>query len=263
MIHPTAIVETSGILAEDVEIGPYAIIQGAVTIGAGCRIAAQAQLLNRVDLGDQCTVGPGTIIGTNPQDLGFDPETDSGVRIGSHNVIREHVTIHRSTRPREFTRIGEHNYLMTGAHVGHDSVIGDRNIIANNCMIAGCVTVGNRTFLGGGSGFHQFVRVGDLAMAQGNAGFSTDLPPFVIGCNINEITGLNRVGLNRAGIGAETIREIQDAFKLCYRDGLNLSQALDRADQATWKSIEAKTFFDFFRAKSRKGICLRLSARRR
>ncbi len=262
MIHPTAIVESSGDISDDVHIGPYAIVTGDITIAPGCRIDAHAQLLNQVALGKNCSIGAGAILGGNPQDLAFDPATASGVVIGDDNVLREYVTIHRSSTPGGATRIGNGNYLMGGCHLGHDASLGEGNILANNCLLGGHVSIGNKTFLGGGSVYHQFIRVGDLAMVQGNAALSMDLPPFLVCHRVNEIVGLNLVGLRRAGLNGDSLSEIKQIFALFFRNGRNVSQALDDAGEVTWSSPEAQAFLEFFRSRGKKGICCRLSRSR-
>ncbi|MFV1995577.1 MAG: acyl-ACP--UDP-N-acetylglucosamine O-acyltransferase [Verrucomicrobiales bacterium] len=263
MIHRSSIVESSGEIADDVEIGPYAILRGEVSIGTGGRIAGHAQLVGHVVLGENCRVGPGAVIGTDPQDLSFDPDTGSSVMIGDSNVLREHVTIHRSAVAGGATRVGDGNYLMVGAHLGHDVRVGDHNVIANNCMLGGHVHLGCHAFLGGGSGIHQYVRVGDRTMVPGNASLSMDLPPYLMSTRPNEVAGLNRVSLRRAGFEAAAIAEIRELFSICYRRGFNLTQALDEAGAMEWATAEAVGFLDFFRAESKKGVCARLARRSR
>ncbi len=260
MIHKTAIIETEEPLPDDAEVGPYAILQGRIVIGSGCRIGAHAQLLGSVTLGSGCTIGPGAILGGDPQDTSFDPAIRSRVVIGDRNRIREHTTVHRSAAPDGVTSIGNDNFLMAGTHIGHDCRIGDHNIFANTCLLGGHVTAGNRAFLGGGSAFHQHVRIGDLAMTQGNSAMSKDTPPYVIARRVNELAGINTVGLERAGLDPGTIREIRELYKLCFRSRLNLSQALEAAARHEWKSPEARFLLEFLSARSHKGVCSRRPA---
>jgi len=253
-IHPTAAVAAGAEIAEDVVVGPFAVIDAKVRIRAGCRIEGHAQLLNSVELGESCEVGHGAIIGGNPQDLGFDRATPSGIVIGARNVFREHVTVNRSSVEGGATRIGDGNYLMASSHAGHDVVIGDNNVIANACMLGGHVTVGNSTFLGGGGGFHQFVRIGDLCMVKGLTAISQDVPPFVIMSGSNDVRGLNSIGLRRAGYDKETRDSIKLAFTIVMREGHNIDAALEKAAANALKP-EAEAFVEFFRTPSRKGIC--------
>ncbi len=253
-IHPTAIVSPSARLADGVEIGAFACVGEEVEIGARTVVQAHAVLDGLVRLGPDNFIGFGAIIGARPQDLSFQPGTRSGVEIGRGNIIREQVTIHRGTAADSFTMLGDENFLMAGAHVGHNCAIGNKTIIANNCLLGGHVTLEDSVFLGGGCVFHQHTRVGRLAITQGTSGFGKDLPPYVIGTDVNKVAGLNVVGLKRAGFGPEARAEIREAFRLLYESGRNVSQALEEAGAKTW-SAPAQAFFDFVAAAKKRGIC--------
>ncbi len=253
-IHPTAIVSPSARIGEDAEIGAYVCIGSEAQIGPRNVIQSHAVIDGLVRLGPENRIGHGAVIGGAPQDLSFKSDTRSGVEIGRGNVIREHVTIHRGTTEGSFTTIGDGNFLMVGAHLGHNCAIGNKVIIANNCLLGGYVTVEDSAFLGGGCVFHQFMRVGRLAITQGNAGFGKDLPPFVIGAGVNRVVGLNVVGLKRAGFGPNDRKEIRAAFALLYESGLNTTQALEQARAKTWNP-PAHAFFDFVAGAKRRGIC--------
>jgi UDP-N-acetylglucosamine acyltransferase len=254
MIHETAIIEKGAELDDSVEIGAYAIISKATRIGAGCKISAHAQLCGKVELGPGNHIGRAAIIGGDPQDLTFDTTLESGVRIGSGNDLREHVTIHRSASGGGWTSIGNDNFLMTGSHVGHDVIIGHQNVIANNCLLAGHVSIDNHTFLGGGSGFHQFIHIGELSMTQGNSSISKDIPPYCIASQLNRLVGLNVVGLRRAGMDAETRAEIKRAYRATFRSRLPLAQALEEIQDEPWGS-PARHFLRALANPGRKGVC--------
>lgn len=254
MIHPTAILHPDARLAEDVEVGPYAVIDGPARIAAGCRVEAHAQLVGRVELGAGSVVGRAAVIGAAPQDLGFDPATDSAVIIGKNNVIREHVTIHRGSKPGSATRLGDGNFLMVGAHLAHDVVLGDGNILANACLLAGHIQVGNRSFIGGGAVFHQFIRIGDSCVIQGNGSFGKDIPHFCAAMRTNRVTGLNVVGLRRQGYTAAERAEIKEMFRLLFCSGRNLSQAVAEAREREWQG-PARRLLEFAAEPSRRGIC--------
>jgi UDP-N-acetylglucosamine acyltransferase len=255
-IHPTALVSPEAELADDVVIGPFAVIDGPVQLAAGVRVGGHVWLCGETSLGEGTSVGWGSVIGANPQDLGFDPAVASGVRIGARNSIREYVTIHRGSKAGCYTTMGEGNYLMTGVHLGHDSQVGDGNVIANNVMFGGHVRLGNRAFLGGGSAFHQFINIGDLAMVQGNSGISQDVPPYCMVYGINQLAGINTVGLRRAGLDAAARAEIKKAFTLLFRAGLPLDKALQAAAGMQW-SPAAMCLFDAVTKPSRKGVIAR------
>ena len=236
------------------EIGPFACIGGEVEIGARTVVQSHAVIEGAVRLGTDNRIGNGVIIGGLPQDLSFKDGTRSSVDIGNGNVIRENVTIHRGTAEGSVTRVGDNNFLMGGAHLGHNCKIGNKVIIANNCLLGGYVAVGDGAFLGGGCVFHQFMRVGRLAITQGNSGFGTDIPPYLAAAGVNTVVGLNVVGLRRAGFDAADRAEIKAAFRLLYESGLNVSQALAQAREKTWRE-PAQQFFDFVAAAKRRGVC--------
>jgi UDP-N-acetylglucosamine acyltransferase len=253
-IHPTAIFDSGAELGKDVEIGPYSVIGPHVVIGQNTIVGSHVVIEGDVMIGSGNFIGHGAIIGAPPQDLSFSAERKTRVEIGNDNVIREYCTIHRGSPEGSATRIGDKNFLMVGAHVGHNCEIGNNVIIANNCLLAGHVRLDDQAFLGGGSTFHQFMRVGRLVMVQGSSAFGKDLPPFVIAAERNAVFGLNMVGLRRAGFSAQDRDEIKAAFKLLYTSGLNLSQALEKA-AATNFGAPAREFFDFVASAKSRGIC--------
>ncbi len=256
-IHPTALISAEVRLSPGVVVGPYAVIEGPVTLGAGCRVGPHAVLQGPLEIGPGTIIGPSAMLGTPPQDLSWTPTQPGGVRIGSGNHIREFVTIHHSTQP-DPTTVGNDNFLMAGVHLGHDAILGEGNVLANNCLVGGHVTIGNRCFIGGGALFHQFIRVGDHCMIQGAAGFSLDVPPFLVGVGINKIAGVNSVGLRRSGFSVEDRREIKELHALFYRSPLGGTKALAAAESRSW-GPRGRQFLDFIRHPSRKGICLRYS----
>jgi UDP-N-acetylglucosamine acyltransferase len=253
-IHPSAIVDPGARLGDDVEIGPYASVGAEVEIGPRTIVQAHAVIEGAVRIGAENRIGPGAIIGGWPQDLNFQPGTRSSVEIGDRNVIREYATIHRGTAADSATRLGDDNFLMTGAHLGHNCILGNKVIVANNCLLGGYVTVDDAAFLGGGCVFHQFMRVGRLAIAQGLSAFSKDIPPFCLAAERNLVFGLNVIGLRRAGFSAADRAELKRAFQLLYESGLNVTQALARAREEEW-AAPAQSFFDFVAEAKRRGIC--------
>ena len=252
-IHPSAIVSSSAKLAEDVEIGPYAIIGGDVTLGPGCVIQAHAVLESKVTMGAGNFVGYAAVIGAAPQDFAHKNEISSEVKIGDNNRIREYVTIHRGTKEGTATTVGSGCFLMVGTHLAHNVSIADNVIITNNCLLAGYVDVGEAAVLGGGSVFHQFMRIGRRAMIAGSSSFNKDVPPFVTANFRNLLVGINVIGLRRGGVDAQTRIEIKRAFKLVYRSGLRVTDALREAEKSGW-GAETLEFFDFIRT-SKRGTC--------
>ncbi|NNC89518.1 MAG: acyl-ACP--UDP-N-acetylglucosamine O-acyltransferase [Akkermansiaceae bacterium] len=255
-IHSTALVSDAAQLADDVTVGPYSIIDGPAVIGPGCSIGAQAWIAGQVTMGSGNSIGHGVVIGSDPQDLGFDSATESGVTIGDGNTIREYATIHRGSKAGGITTIGNRNFIMVGAHFGHDVAMGDENVIANNVLFAGHVTIGNQTFIGGGAMFHQFLRVGDLAIAQGKAGVGKDVPPFCVVHSTNRLGGLNVVGMRRAGLGPDERKEIKSAYALLFQSGKNLSEAVAEAGGRSW-GPHARKLIDAVQNPTKRGVLSR------
>jgi UDP-N-acetylglucosamine acyltransferase len=227
-VHPSAVVSPSARIGRDVVIGPLAVVEDDTTIGEGCEIRAHAVIRRFTTLGSHNRVHEGAVLGGEPQDVSFGGQ-QSGLVIGDRNLIREGVTIHRSTRAGGTTVIGSDCFLMAYVHVGHDNRVGDRAILANNVMLAGYVEIGERAFLGGGAGVHQFCRVGRLAMVGGNAKVVQDCLPFVISDgHPARARGLNVVGLRRAGVQAAQLRTLHEAYRLLLRSGLPGEAALEK-----------------------------------
>jgi UDP-N-acetylglucosamine acyltransferase len=252
-IHSTAIIDPTAKMGADVAIGPYAVIGANVAVGERSTIESHVVIDANVTIGSGNVIGPGAIIGTAPQDLSFSSERKTYVAIGNDNVIREHCTIHRGSAEGSVTKIGDKNFFMVGAHIGHNCEIGNNVIIANNCLLGGHVRVGDGAFLGGGGVFHQHMCVGRLALTQGASGFSKDIPPFVIAAEINYVFGLNVIGLRRAGFSAKDRDEIKAAFKLVYTSGLNIAQAIEKAAALKFGAA-AQEFIDFVANAKKRGI---------
>jgi UDP-N-acetylglucosamine acyltransferase len=253
-IHPTAIVDPAARLGALVEIGPFSIIGPQVTIREKTIVQSHVVIEGQVTIGSGNLIGHGAIIGTPPQDVSFSPERKTKVEIGDGNIIREYCTIHRGTADDSSTKIGDKNFLMAGAHIGHNCEIGNNVVVANNCLLAGFVRVDDGAFLGGGSTFHQFMHIGRLVMVQGSSAFGKDLPPFVVAAERNYVFGLNVIGLRRAGFSAKEREEIKAAFKLVYLSGLNISQALEKAATMTF-GAPAREFLDFIASAKKRSIC--------
>jgi len=251
MIHPTAIVHPKAKLDSTVQVGPYAVIDEGVELGANCVVGPHVYLTGLTTIGAHNRFHAGCVIGDAPQDLKYDG-APTRVRIGSHNVFREHVTVHRSTRPDSETLIGSHNFLMAGAHVAHNCAVGDRVIMANGALLGGHVVVQDRAFLSGNCCVHQFCRVGTLALMQGGTILSQDLPPFTVAMRVNELCGLNVVGLRRAGFTADERMELKRLYHLLFRGGKNLRTAITEA-RKTFTSAPTKALLDFI-AEAKRGV---------
>jgi UDP-N-acetylglucosamine acyltransferase len=192
------------------------------------------------------------VIGDAPQDLKYDGRP-TRLRIGDHNVFREHATVHRSTTADGETVIGSNNFLMANAHVAHNCVVGDHVIIANGALLAGHAVVQDRAFISGNCLVHQFTRIGTLTMMQGGAGISKDLPPFTVAAGVNEMCGLNIVGLRRAGFTPAERLELKGLYHALFRGGRNFRTALAAAHEK-FSSAPARTVLDFV-ATAKRGVC--------
>ena len=248
-IHPTAIVHPAAELAEDVEVGPYSLIESDVKIGAGCRIGEHCIVRRYTTMGRGNVLDAFVVLGGLPQDLKFLPATVSYVRIGDQNVFREGVTISRATGEGKVTTVGSRTYWMTGSHAGHNATVEDEAILVNGSGLGGFATLGRRAILSSHVMIHQFCRIGESVMTQGNSGISMHVPPFcLVGIGINRVIGLNIVGMRRSKeLTDEDRRQIKDAFGILYRSGLLRARAMERMDACTDWGAPAGRFRDFVR----------------
>jgi UDP-N-acetylglucosamine acyltransferase len=253
-VHPTALVDPRADLGEDVEIGPFAVIEGPVRLGAGCVVKMGAHLLGPLSLGTGNTVFSHAVLGEQPQHLRYAGEP-TRLEIGDGNVFREHVTIHRAVTAGGVTRIGNANYFMVNSHVAHDCVVGDRCMLANGALVAGHCVLQDGVLMSGNSAVHQFVRVGRLGLVSGLAGSTMDLPPFMIVQRLNVVCGVNVIGMRRAGISHAGIDAVRKAFHLLYRSDMILSCSLPRIEQELGHVAEVAELLAFIRA-SKRGISL-------
>lgn len=233
----------------DSTIHPAALVEDGVILGAGCIVHAGAILRRGTVLGDGVVVHSYAVIGGDPQDLKFDPAIPSGVRVGANTVIREFVTLHRSTTPGGWTTIGAHCFFMAASHAAHDCTVDDHVVLANAALLGGHVQVGAHTFIGGGAAVHQFGRIGRGAMIAGLARVPSDVPPYVLVAERSEVIGLNLVGLKRRGVSRESVRELKALYRKIYYTPGNVRQvaaaALAAGDATT---PEGREFLEFFTA---------------
>jgi UDP-N-acetylglucosamine acyltransferase len=225
-IHRSAHVSPRAELAEDVVVEPGAVIEEGVTIGGGSKVGYHAILLPGTTVGEEVRIEAGAVLGGLPQDLKY-KGGESGVIIGDRTVIREYVTVHRCVEPGQFTRVGADCMLMATAHVAHECVVGDRVMVANGAILAGHVFVGDAAFVSGSVVVHQFARIGQLVMVGGASAVRQDLIPFCLADgHPARPVGLNRVGLRRAGFSAARLRTLHNAYRILFRSGLKLEEAL-------------------------------------
>jgi UDP-N-acetylglucosamine acyltransferase len=255
-VHPTAIIDPGAVLADDVVVGPYCIVGPDVVLGSGVSLGAHVVIDGRTTIGERTRIFPFAAIGSEPQDLKYKGEPSSLV-IGRDNTIREHVTINTGTEGGGMvTRIGDHCLLMVGAHVAHDCRIGDHVIMANNATLAGHVVVEEYARLGGLSAVHQFVRIGRHAMVGGMSGVERDVIPYgqVIGDRAR-LTGLNIVGMQRAGYSREDIQALRAAYQVLFAAGGTLSERVDETAERFRGIGPVDDVIAFIRADSTRAIC--------
>jgi len=225
-IHPLAVVHPSARLGNDCEIGPFAIVENDVVFGARCTIASHAVIKRGTVMGDDNRIGEHSVIGGLAQHVQAVSYTGR-VRLGSGNVLREYVTIHRALHDHAETVVGNTNFMMVNAHVAHDCVVGDNVILANNSMLGGHVTVDDRAFVSGGVAVHQFCRVGRQCMIGGTARIIKDVLPYVtIDGASNFVVGLNTIGLRRGGMTSQDMLQLKKAYRVIYRSCLSWHDVL-------------------------------------
>ena len=245
-IHPLASVSPDAVIAEDCQIGPFCVVESGVEIGPGCILESHVVVKTGTRLGAHNHIHEGAVLGARPQHLRH-PGPWGGVVIGSHNVIREHVTIHRALEPGTQTTVGDHNFLMVNVHVAHDCQVGSHVIMANNVMLGGHVLVEDAAYLGGAAAVHQHCRIGAVAMVGGQAHVNKDVPPFVIVDGLSSlVVGLNLIGLRRRGFSSEQIRRLKEAYRLIFCSQLLWDQMLDQL-QRLFPEEPAAHFHHFLR----------------
>ena len=253
-IHPKAIIDKKAKLADDIEVGPYAIIGPDVEIGRASKIGPHAVIEGRTAIGENCRIFTGACIGSIPQDLKYKNER-SFLKIGNNNIIREYVTINLGTHEDSVTSIGDGNLLMAYSHVAHDCKIGRGCIIANAGTLAGYVTVEEKVVIGGLAAIHQFVRVGKLAIIGGCSKVVQDVPPFST-CDGHpaRLYGLNTLGLRRAGISKDAHKALKRSFKILFRSGLPYKIGAEKVNEDVERCEEVDYLLNFMRT-SKRGMC--------
>ena len=216
-VHPTAIISAEARLADDVTVGPYAIIDGPVTLGPGCIVHAQSRLIGPLTMGARNAIHTGAVIGDWPQDRKFKGDF-SQTLIGDDNIFREGATVHRGTGLNSKTVIGDRNFFMCNSHVGHNATVASDVTLVNGAVLAGHSAIGDRAILGAYCSLHQFCRIGRLAMVSNLAALNVDFPPFFLTMTTNTFHQLNSVGLRRSDMSRTSINALRQMFQLAFRD---------------------------------------------
>lgn len=251
-IHPTAIIDPSAELGPNVTIGPYSIIKSDTVIGAGTEIGPHVVIDQYSTIGADCKIFQYASVGAAPQDLKYSGEK-TYLKVGNGTIIREFATINRGTGVGGgITEVGENNYLMAYAHVAHDCKTGHAVILANNTTLAGHIILGDHVTIGGLVAVHQFVNIGDYAYIGGKAAVVKDVPPFVIAAGDRaRLHGLNKVGLKRNGFSPATVSALKKAYRIIFRIGLTLNEAVERVRAEVDQLPEVIAFVEFIKSSTR------------
>jgi len=252
VIHPTAIVAATAMIADDVDIGPYTIIGEHVEIGAGSRVESHVVINGPTRIGENNHIYQFASIGDDPQDKKYRDE-DTRLEIGDGNTIREYCTISRGTVQDEgVTRLGDDNWIMAYVHIAHDCQIGDKTIMANNTTLAGHVHVGDWAIFAGFAGAHQFCHVGAHSFLSIYTGVNQDVPAYVMVFGLpGAPVGINSEGLKRRDFSKEQIRNIKNAYRIVYRSGLKLAEAIAEIEGLVADQPELGIFLDSLKTSER------------
>lgn len=249
-IHPSAMIGKNVQLGGGNDIGPGCVIEDGVVLGSRNKLWMNVYVGPGTTIGDGNQIHMGAVIGHLPQDLTFSGGA-SFTKIGHRNTIREYVTIHRGTKEGSATVLGDDNFLMANAHLGHNCQVGNRTILTNLATLAGYCEVHDGATISGMVVVHQFCRIGQLAMISGLSAVNKDVPPYMLcGGRPAVIQGINSIGLRRAGFAPEVREEIKRAYRLLYRDGLSVPHAVEAIEREC-KSAQLTALVDFVRCAKR------------
>jgi UDP-N-acetylglucosamine acyltransferase len=255
MIHPTAMIDLKAEIGEEVEIGPYTVIEKGVFIDQGTRIGPHVVIREGTQIGKRCQIFQFASIGEAPQAVAYKGEKTT-LLMGDQNIVRESVTLHRGTiKGGGKTVIGNDNFFMAYSHVAHDCQIGNQVFLYNGASLAGHIIIEDHAIIGALSGVHQFCRIGTHAMISGITGIVLDVPPYMLAAgNRAKLYGLNTVGLKRHHFSEETIKALKKAYRTIFRSGLALEIAIREVEEdKISKTPEVQHLLDFIRH-SQRGI---------
>lgn len=250
-IHPTAVVDPAAQIGQGVTIGPYTVIGPDVKIGSGTVVGSHCVFEGWTEIGQDCKITHSVCLGQEPQDVKYKGE-ETYVRIGSRNLIREFTTVHRATGEGEETRVGDDNFIMAYVHIAHNCIVGSGTVISNLTAMAGHVTVEDYARISGVIPIHQFVRIGTHSIVGGGSRVPKDVLPYIkVAGTPLRVSGLNTIGLQRAGFDPETVKVLREAYRLIYRSNLNVSQAVERIKAEVAPIPEIQHLVEFIEASDR------------
>ena len=251
MIHPTAVIHAQAQLGSGCEVGPYCVLGEHTVLGDGCKLHSHVVIDGHTTLGKDNEVFPFAALGLKSQDLKWRGGV-TRTQIGDGNTFREHVTVHSATNDGDATVIGSHNHILAYCHVAHDCRLGDHIVMSNVGTLAGHVTVEDHAIVGGLAAVHQFCRIGRMAIIGGCSKVVQDVPPFMLADgNPAETRTINKVGLERNGVSEEAQAALKQAYKILFRDGLTISNAVARIEAELPKLPEVLHLIQFVRSSER------------
>ncbi len=253
MIDPAAIIDPGAKLADSIKVGPYSIVHANVEISDGCEIGSHTVIKGPTRIGKNTKISHFCSIGEDPQDKKYLGEDNSVLEIGEENVIREYCSINRGTSDGGGkTVLGNNNWIMAYVHIAHDCIVGDNTVFANNTTLAGHARIDDYVILGGFTGVHQFCHIGAYSFSAISSVIVKDIPPYlIVSGNTAKPSGLNREGLKRHGFNAEEINELKKAYKILYREGNSLQDAIQKLQVLANKSEKIERFLTFVKNSSR------------
>ncbi len=250
-IHPTAVIHPGAKIGEGCQIGPYCVIGEHVTLGANCKLHAHVVIDGHTTLGSGNDIFPFASIGLKTQDLKWKGGT-TWTRIGDNNTFREYVTVHSATSDGDATVIGSENHILAYCHIAHDCQLGNHIVMSNVGTLAGHVKVEDHAIVGGLAAVHQFCRIGTMAIIGGCSKVVQDVPPYMLADgNPAETRTVNKVGLERNGVSEEAQAALKQAYKIIFRDGLTISNALVRIEAELPMLPEVLHLLEFARTSER------------
>lgn len=250
-IHPTAVVDPGAEINEGVSVGPYSVIGPNVKIGARTTVGSHCVFEGWTEIGEDCRITHSVCLGQEPQDVKYAGE-ETYVRIGARNLIREFTTVHRATGEGNETRVGDDNFIMCYVHIAHNCIVGSSTVISNLTTMAGHVTVEDQARISGVIPIHQFVRIGTHSIVGGGSRVPKDILPYIKAAgNPLRVSGLNTIGLQRAGFAPETMKALREAYRLIYRSNLNVTQAVERIKSEVPPIPEIQHLLEFIEASDR------------
>ena len=251
MIHPTAIIHPNAKIGSGCEVGPYCIIGEHVALGEKCKLHSHVVIDGHTTLGKENEIFPFASIGLKTQDLKWKGGV-TRTEIGDGNTFREYVTIHSATGDGEITRVGSHNHILAYCHVAHNCALGSHIVMSNVATLAGHVTVEDYAVIGGLAAVHQFCRIGKMAMIGGCSKVVQDVPPFMMADgNPAETRTINKTGMERNGVSEEAQSALRQAYKILFREGLTISNAIAKVEKQLPPLPEVRHLIEFVRASER------------